>query len=61
MCPLCGNAFDATRQLVEGQYAYRRSGVLGLEKNTQGAVPVVLLLQQLGTSTNLDWWLETEA
>ncbi|NEJ23956.1 hypothetical protein GR247_27920 [Rhizobium leguminosarum] len=49
-CPLCGNVFDATRQLVEGDYAYRRSGVLGLEKNTQGAIPVVLLLQQLAVN-----------
>jgi hypothetical protein len=47
VCPFCGSRFDPTRQLVEGEYSYRRSGVLGLEKNTQGAVPVVLLLQQL--------------
>lgn len=46
-CSLCGAAFDATRQLISGKYAYRRSGVLGLERNTQGAVPVTLLLQQL--------------
>ncbi|WP_179040426.1 hypothetical protein [Rhizobium leguminosarum] len=51
-CSLCGTEFDATRQLVEGNYAYRRNGVLGLEKNTQGAIPVVLLLQQL--FVNLD-------
>jgi len=50
VCPLCGNSFDATRQLVEGGYTYRRSGVLGLEKNTQGAVPVSLLLQQLSVN-----------
>ena len=50
VCPLCGGGFDATRQLVEGEYAYRRSGVLGLEKNTQGAIPVVLLLQQLSVN-----------
>lgn len=50
MCPLCGNSFDATRQLVEGEYAYRRSGVLGLEKNALGAVPVALLLQQLSVN-----------
>ncbi len=47
VCTLCGNNFDATKQLVQGEYAYRRSGVLGLEKNTQGAIPVLLLLQQL--------------
>jgi hypothetical protein len=46
-CELCGNTFDATRQLVGGEFRYRRTGVLGLEKNTQGAIPVALLLQQL--------------
>ena len=47
ICQLCGNPFDATRQLAEGECYYRRSGVLGLEKNSQGAIPVALLLQQL--------------
>ncbi len=46
-CPLCGTDFDATRQLVEGQFAYRRSGVLGVEKNAAGAIPVAMVLQQL--------------
>lgn len=46
-CSLCSASFDATRQLISGKYAYRRSGVLGLEKNAQGAVPVALLMQQL--------------
>ena len=45
-CELCGREFDATRQLVDGDWAYRRSGVLGTERNAQGAVPVVLTLQQ---------------
>jgi len=49
-CALCGSDFDATRQLIDSEYAYRRSGVLGLEKNTQGAIPVVLLLQQLSVN-----------
>ncbi|MBK8815651.1 MAG: hypothetical protein IPN42_09190 [Methylococcaceae bacterium] len=49
-CELCGNEYDATRQLVNGEYHYRRSGVLGLEKNAQGAIPVVLTLQQLDTN-----------
>lgn len=49
-CELCGASFDATRQLVEGEFRYRRSGVLGLEKNTQGAIPVALLLQQLSVN-----------
>ena len=52
VCELCGTEFDATRQLVKGVLHYRRTGVLGLEKNTMGAVPVVLVLQQL--ENNLD-------
>jgi hypothetical protein len=47
VCELCGTAFDATRQLVNGVFRYRRTGVLGLEKNAQGAIPVALVLQQL--------------
>ncbi|MGH8497471.1 MAG: hypothetical protein ACRERV_01460 [Methylococcales bacterium] len=50
ICDLCGNDYDATRQLVNGECHYRRSGVLGAEKNAQGAVPVVLTLQQLDTN-----------
>jgi len=46
-CGLCGAQFDATRQLVGSEFRYRRSGVLGLEKNAQGAIPVALVLQQL--------------
>lgn len=44
---MCGNEFDATRQLVNGRFQYRRTGVLGMEKNSQGALPVTLALQQL--------------
>jgi len=47
ICELCGNRFDATRQLVSAVFRYRRTGILGLERNTQGAVPVALVLQQL--------------
>ncbi|CDZ43122.1 Hypothetical protein NGAL_HAMBI1146_58950 [Neorhizobium galegae bv. officinalis] len=46
-CSLCGTDFDATRQLVDGQFAYRRSGVLGVERNAAGAIPVAMVLQQL--------------
>jgi hypothetical protein len=49
-CTLCGADYDATRQLVDRPSAYRRSGVLGLEKNTLGAVPVATLLQQLSVN-----------
>lgn len=50
-CEMCGNSFDATRQLAnDEQYRYRRSGVMGAERNAQGAVPVALTLQQLGAN-----------
>jgi hypothetical protein len=50
VCDMCGHEHDATRQLVNGQWHYRRSGLLGAEKNAQGAVPVALTLQQLETN-----------
>lgn len=46
-CQMCGREFDATRQLVMGEPFYRRSGILGAERNAQGAIPVALTLQQL--------------
>jgi hypothetical protein len=46
-CEMCGREFDATRQLMTSETHYRRSGVLGAERNAQGAVPVALTLQQL--------------
>lgn len=52
MCELCGHSYDATRQLLDSKWRFRRSGVLGAERNAQGAIPVALTLQQLGT--NLD-------
>lgn len=50
VCELCGNEHDVTRQLVNGLWHYRRSGILGVERNAQGAVPVVLTLQQLASN-----------
>lgn len=50
VCELCGHEHDATRQLVRGVWHYRRSGVLGAERNAQGAIPVALTLQQLETT-----------
>ena len=49
-CELCGNNHDSTRQLVSTDFKYRRTGILGLERNTQGAVPVALVLQQLSNN-----------
>lgn len=53
ICELCGHVFDSTRQLInEDCWKYRRSGVLGKERNAQGAVPVVLTLQQFEFNFN---------
>lgn len=52
-CQMCGETFDTTNQLIGSKWAYRRSGVLGAERNAQGAVPVVLTLQQLDTNLSL--------
>jgi hypothetical protein len=53
VCELCGDEYDATRQLVNAEWRYRRSGVLGVERNALGAVPVLLTLQQLGSSLSM--------
>lgn len=52
-CQMCGEPFDATDQLISGEWSYRRSGVLGAERNAQGAVPVALTLQQLDTNLSI--------
>lgn len=49
-CELCGHSYDTTRQLLDSKWRFRRSGVLGAERNAQGAVPVALTLQQLDTT-----------
>lgn len=50
-CEMCGREFDATRQIADkDSFHYRRSGVLGAERNAQGAVPVTLTLQQLNAN-----------
>jgi hypothetical protein len=55
ICELCGHEFDATRQLVASTWHYRRSGVLGAERNAQGAVPVLLALQQFEVNLKGLW------
>jgi hypothetical protein len=50
VCERCGNEHHAARQLAETEWRFRRSGVLGAEENNQGAIPVVLTLQQLDTT-----------
>jgi len=55
VCELCGHEFDATRQLVASTWHYRRSGLLGAERNAQGAVPVLLTLQQFDVNLKGLW------
>ena len=51
VCDLCGHEHDVTRNLTNiNQWHYRKSGILGAEKNLQGAIPVLLTLQQLDTN-----------
>lgn len=57
-CEMCGRSFDGTRELIDGEWRFRRSGVFGAERNAQGAVPVVLTLEQL--STNLQASLSSQ-
>jgi len=46
-CAYCGAAIHTSKQLLDGGLTYRRSGLLGIERNLQGAIPVALVLQQL--------------
>jgi len=52
-CEYCGQRFNVTPHLKDGAWAYRRSGLFGREDHQEGAIPVALTLQQLGTV--LDW------
>jgi hypothetical protein len=51
VCELCGHEHNVTRQLVDAEWMFRRSGVLGAERHAQGAIPVAVALQQLEVTT----------
>lgn len=46
-CEYCGSGFNAASQLRDKDWAFRRSGLFGRDDHQEGAVPVVLTLQQL--------------
>lgn len=46
-CEYCGSEFNAASQLRDKDWAFRRSGLFGRDDNQEGALPVVLALQQL--------------
>jgi len=47
VCEYCGGQFNVTPYLRDRDWRYRRSGLLGRDDNQEGAVPVVLTIQQL--------------
>lgn len=51
-CEYCGDEFDVTPMLKDRDWAYRRSGLFGRNDHQEGAIPVVLTLQQLDTVTH---------
>jgi hypothetical protein len=46
-CEYCGRHFNATPQLRDKAWAFRRSGLFGNDDHQEGAIPVLLTLQQL--------------
>jgi hypothetical protein len=46
-CEYCGHAFNASPQLRDKAWAFRRSGLFGNDNHQEGAIPVLLTLQQL--------------
>lgn len=52
VCEYCGESFDVTPQLKDRDWRFRRSGLFGKDNHQEGALPVVLTLQQL--ETNVD-------
>jgi hypothetical protein len=54
VCEFCRHEFNVSRQLKDRDWRYRRSGVFGRGDNQLGAVPVVLVMQQLHTHLHYD-------
>jgi len=60
-CEYCGHVFNIAPQLRDRDWAYRRSGLFGRNDNQEGAIPVVLTLQQLTDVHRLSAQLMTTA
>lgn len=60
-CEFCGHVFNASRQLRDKDWAFRRSGLFGRANNQEGAIPVTLTLQQLMHMHRLDHGIYTTA
>lgn len=46
-CEYCGHVFNLGRQLRDRDWAFRRTGLFGRSDNQEGALPVMLTIQQL--------------
>lgn len=50
-CEYCMKRFNANIQLKDRDWRYRRSGLLGKDNNQEGALPVIIMLEQIIFST----------
>lgn len=61
-CEYCGNTFDCNTQLKNRDWRYRRSGLLGKDNNQEGAIPVIMMLEQIiYSSSSIGTYLYTTA
>ena len=61
VCEYCGKDFNVTPQLKDRDWAYRKSGLFGKDDHQEGAIPVVVTLQQLDTFLSFRWFIYTTA
>jgi hypothetical protein len=52
-CEYCGHVFNLGPQLKDRDWAFRRSGLFGRNDNQEGALPVILTLQQLANTLDM--------
>ena len=52
-CEYCGHRFNVSPFLKDRDWAHRRSGLFGRDDHQQGAIPVVLTLQQLARAASV--------
>ena len=60
-CEYCGHTFNVTPLLKDRDWRFRRSGLFGRDNNQEGAIPVLLTLQQLHTTFHSNEILLTTA
>ena len=60
-CEYCGHEFGVTPHLRDRDWAFRRSGLFGRSDHQEGAIPVVLTLQQMNTVLHSNDFIYTTA